>query len=59
MDVQKRAALEAAGWEVGDAADFLGLTEEEQQITMRRHRAKKPPESVVWGIEWHPKYKRL
>jgi transcriptional regulator with GAF, ATPase, and Fis domain len=57
--VQKRAALEAAGWKVGDAADFLGLTEEEQQITMRRHRAKKPPERVVWGIEWHPKYKRL
>jgi 5-methylcytosine-specific restriction endonuclease McrA len=27
--------------------------------TMRRHRAKKPPESVVWGIESHPKYKRL
>ena len=32
MDAQKRAALEAAGWKVGDAADFLGLTEEEQQI---------------------------
>ena len=27
--------------------------------SMRRHRAKKPPESVVWGIEAHPKYKRL
>src|SRR5271157_3293545 len=38
VDAQKRAALEAAGWKVGDAADFLGLTEEEQQITMRRHR---------------------
>ena len=32
MDAQKRAGLEAAGWKVGDAADFLGLTEEEQQI---------------------------
>ncbi len=32
MDAQKRAALEAASWKVGDAADFLGLTEEEQQI---------------------------
>ena len=32
MDAQKRAALEAAGWKVGDAADFVGLTEEEQQI---------------------------
>lgn len=32
MDAQKRAALESAGWKVGDAADFLGLTEEEQRI---------------------------
>ncbi len=32
MDAQTRAALEAAGWKVGDAADFLGLTEEEQQM---------------------------
>ena len=28
-------------------------------FSMRRHRAKKQPESVVWGIESHPKYKRL
>ncbi len=27
-------------------------------ITMRRQRAKKPPEGVVWGIEAHPKYRR-
>ena len=32
MDFKKRAALEAAGWKVGVAADFLGLTEEERQI---------------------------
>ncbi|HZW32298.1 MAG TPA: helix-turn-helix transcriptional regulator [Isosphaeraceae bacterium] len=32
MDPKKREALEAAGWKVGDAAEFLGLTEEEQQI---------------------------
>ena len=32
VDAQKRAGLEAAGWKVGDAADFLRLTEEEQQI---------------------------
>ena len=32
MDAKKREALEAAGWKIGDAADFLGLTEEEQQI---------------------------
>jgi DNA-binding XRE family transcriptional regulator len=32
VDVKKRAALEAAGWKVGDAAEFLGITEEERQI---------------------------
>jgi Helix-turn-helix len=32
VDFKKQAALEAAGWKVGDAAEFLGLTEEERQI---------------------------
>jgi hypothetical protein len=32
VDTRKRVALEAAGWKVGDAVDFLGLTQEEQQI---------------------------
>jgi DNA-binding transcriptional regulator YiaG len=32
VDAKKREALEAAGWKVGDAADFLGLTEEERQL---------------------------
>ena len=32
METKKREALEAAGWKIGDAAEFLGLTEEEQQI---------------------------
>ncbi len=32
VDFRKREALEAAGWKFGDAAEFLGLTEEEQQI---------------------------
>jgi len=32
VEAKKRAALEAAGWKVGDAAEFLGLTEEERQI---------------------------
>jgi len=26
---------------------------------MRRQRAKKTPEGVVWGIEAHPKYRRF
>ena len=29
MDKTKQKRLEAAGWRVGDAADFLGLTSEE------------------------------
>jgi predicted XRE-type DNA-binding protein len=32
MDVAKRKALQAAGWKVGDAADFLGMNEEERQL---------------------------
>lgn len=31
MDNKKRKALEAAGWNVGSASDFLGLTPEEEQ----------------------------
>jgi predicted transcriptional regulator len=29
MEISKRERLEAKGWKVGDAADFLGLTPEE------------------------------
>lgn len=29
MDSKKKARLEAAGWRVGDAQEFLGLTDEE------------------------------
>lgn len=32
MDSNKRKALVAAGWTVGDAADFLELNEEERQL---------------------------
>jgi predicted XRE-type DNA-binding protein len=32
VDAKKRGALEAAGWKIGDTAEFLGLNEEEQQI---------------------------
>jgi len=36
MDKQKRAALEAAGFRVGDAEDFLGLTEAERRLVELR-----------------------
>jgi len=32
MDTRKRKALEAAGWKVGDAADFLEMSDEERQL---------------------------
>jgi predicted XRE-type DNA-binding protein len=32
MDAKKRRKLEAAGWKVGDAAEFLGLTPEEAEF---------------------------
>ena len=32
MDTTKRKAIEAAGWKVGDAADFLGMSDEERQL---------------------------
>jgi predicted XRE-type DNA-binding protein len=32
MDATKRKALEAAGWKVGDAADFLEMSAEERQL---------------------------
>ena len=32
MDATKRKAIEAAGWKVGDAADFLGMSDEKRQL---------------------------
>jgi ribosome-binding protein aMBF1 (putative translation factor) len=32
MDAKKRKAIEAAGWKVGDAADFLEMSAEERQL---------------------------
>jgi len=32
MDAAKRKALQAAGWKVGDAADFLEMSDEERQL---------------------------
>ncbi|HEV3261903.1 MAG TPA: XRE family transcriptional regulator [Gemmataceae bacterium] len=39
MDAKKRKALEAAGWRFGDAADFLGMTDEERQLLDARIEA--------------------
>jgi predicted XRE-type DNA-binding protein len=32
MQPRKRKAVDAAGWEFGDAGDFLAMTEEERQL---------------------------
>src|SRR5438105_12903762 len=39
MNPEKRKALEAAGWRFGDAADFLGMTDEERQLLDARIEA--------------------
>lgn len=36
MDTEKRKRLEAAGWSVNDAADFLKLTPEEAALVEMR-----------------------
>ena len=36
MDAAKRKAIEAAGWKVGDAADFLQMSREERQLLETR-----------------------
>ncbi len=32
MDATRRKAVEATGWKIGDAADFLGMSDEERQL---------------------------
>lgn len=32
MEAAKRKALQAAGWKIGDAADFLQMNDEERQL---------------------------
>jgi hypothetical protein len=39
VNIQKWKALEAAGWRFGDAADFLGMTDEERQLLETRVEA--------------------
>ena len=47
MEQQKRKALEEAGFRIGDAADFLGLTDEELHIVacVARYHRKAPPDT--------------
>ena len=36
MDAAKRKVIEAAGWKVGDAADFLKVSDQERQLLETR-----------------------
>ncbi|MEX1027732.1 MAG: XRE family transcriptional regulator [Candidatus Paceibacterota bacterium] len=36
MDAKKREALKAAGWKVGDTADFLEMSDEKRQLLEAR-----------------------
>ena len=36
MDAAKRKVIEAAGWKVGDAADFLKMSDQERQLLETR-----------------------
>lgn len=38
MKDEKKAALEANGWQVGDAAQFLGMSETEKQASRLVHK---------------------
>ena len=38
MDADKRMRLESAGWAVGDASNFLGLTEAEAELVELKTR---------------------
>jgi len=59
MDTAKRKTLEAAGWKVGDAADFLNLSDEERQLlevrvelarAIRHHRMARKLSQKQLGI---------
>jgi transcriptional regulator with XRE-family HTH domain len=39
IEPRKQKALESAGWRFGDAADFLGMTDEERQLLDARVEA--------------------
>lgn len=61
MDAAKRKGLEAAGWKLGDAAEFLEMSDEERQLLdtrVERPKQLKPtkhslgaPGEVTFGKE--------
>ncbi len=47
METTKRKTLQAAGWKVGDAADFLEMSDEERQLLDARMKLARET-LVVW-----------
>jgi hypothetical protein len=53
MDATKRKALEAAEWRLGDAADFLGMSDEERQLLDCSDRPPKRACRIeLMGVQW-------
>jgi hypothetical protein len=55
MDARKRKRLEAAGWTVGDATQFLKLAPEEAALVRQHARARSQPMSVWPSARRSPK----
>ncbi len=51
MDSTKRQKLEAAGWKVGSATEFLQLSPEEEAIIETRLALRKYPTNQPKGTE--------
>lgn len=53
MTKQKQKKLEAAGWRVGDAADFLALTPQEDQLVTIRVRLSRALRQRRRDLKWN------
>lgn len=47
MDELKKAMLEKAGWKIGDAADFLEMTDEEKQALEEAYLDRKSGKNIM------------
>ena len=68
MDNKKRKALEAAGWSIGSASDFLGLTPEEERYIetklllserLKKERQKKQLSQIALAKRLHSSQSRV
>lgn len=49
MDDMKRKKLESAGWKLGDAADFLEMSDEERQLLDARRNGIREEHDIENG----------